>query len=64
MYACEKLWATRIAHLADTPPFNKAVAARLVPEEDPDLYTTRVGVVEPGTGVFKGVCVPGSIVKV
>ncbi|RYC53863.1 hypothetical protein CHU98_g12346, partial [Xylaria longipes] len=43
--------------------FLKAVAARLVPEEDPDLYT-RVGVDQPGTGVFRGVYTPGSVVKI
>lgn len=63
LYARERLRATRIADPADMWTFIKAVAARLVPEEDPDLYT-RVGVVEPGTGVFKGVYAPGSIVKV
>ncbi|KAL1865331.1 hypothetical protein Daus18300_007221 [Diaporthe australafricana] len=63
LYARERLRATRIADPADMWTFIKAVAARLVPEEDPDLYT-RVGVAEPGTGVFKGVYAPGSIVKV
>ncbi|KAJ0106829.1 hypothetical protein J7T55_001353 [Diaporthe amygdali] len=63
LYARERLRATRIADPADMLTFIKAVAARLVPEEDPDLYT-RVGVAEPGTGVFKGVYAPGSIVKV
>jgi hypothetical protein len=42
--------------------FLRAVAARLTPEEDPDLYT-RVGVTQPGEGVFKGRYAPGSIVK-
>lgn len=63
LYARERLRATRIADPADMWTFIKAVAARIVPEEDPDLYT-RVGVVEPGTGVFKGVYAPGSVVKV
>ncbi|KAI3391973.1 hypothetical protein diail_6379 [Diaporthe ilicicola] len=63
LYARERLRATRIADPADMWTFIKAVAARLVPEEDPDLYT-RVGVAEPGSGVFKGVYAPGSIVKV
>lgn len=37
------------------------MAARLTPEDDPDLYT-RVGV-QPA-GPFKGIYAPGSIVKV
>lgn len=63
LYARERLRATRIADPDDLWTFIRAVAARLVPEEDPDLYT-RVGVTEPGQGVFKGVYAPGSIVKV
>ncbi|EON99236.1 putative bactericidal permeability-increasing protein [Phaeoacremonium minimum UCRPA7] len=62
LYARERLRATRIADPDDLWTFIKAVAARLVPAEDPDLYT-RVGVVQPGRGVFKGVYAPGSIVK-
>lgn len=63
LYARERLRATRIADPNDMWTFIKAVSARLVPEEDPDLYT-RVGITEPGEGVFKGVYAPGSIVKV
>lgn len=63
LYARERLRATRIADPNDMWTFIKAVLARLVPEEDPDLYT-RVGITEPGEGVFKGVYAPGSIVKV
>ncbi|CAN8098247.1 unnamed protein product [Discula destructiva] len=63
LYARERLRATRIADPDDLWTFIKAVSARLVPEEDPDLYT-RVGITEPGKGVFKGVYAPGSIVKV
>lgn len=63
LYARERLRATRIADPDDLWTFIKAISARLVPEQDPDLYT-RVGVTEPGTGVFKGVYAPGSIVKV
>ncbi|KUI69979.1 hypothetical protein VM1G_05330 [Cytospora mali] len=63
IFARERLRATRIADPKDLWTFIKAVAARLVPEEDPDLYT-RVGVGEPGQGVFKGVYAPGSVVKV
>ncbi|PSR84067.1 hypothetical protein BD289DRAFT_482972 [Coniella lustricola] len=63
LYARERLRATRIANPDDLWTFIKAVSARLVPEEDPDLYT-RVGVAEPGRGVFKGVYAPGSIAKI
>ena len=63
IFARERLRATRIADPKDLWTFIKAVAARLVPEEDPDLYT-RLGVSEPGRGVFKGVYAPGSVVKV
>lgn len=63
LYARERLRATRIADPDDMWTFIKAVSARLVPEEDPDLYT-RIGISEPGEGVFKGRYAPGSIVKV
>ncbi|KAI0203370.1 hypothetical protein F4808DRAFT_418446 [Astrocystis sublimbata] len=62
LYARERLRATRIASPDDLWTFVKAVAARLVPEEDPDLYT-RVGLDQPGKGVFRGVYTPGSVVK-
>ncbi|KAJ5005389.1 hypothetical protein K4K48_007376 [Colletotrichum sp. SAR 10_66] len=62
LFARERLRATRIADPQDLWTFLKAVAARLVPPEDPDLYT-RVGVAQPGRGVFKGVYAPGSLVK-
>ncbi|GKT46776.1 uncharacterized protein ColSpa_06957 [Colletotrichum spaethianum] len=62
LFARERLRATRIADPQDLWTFVKAVAARLVPPEDPDLYT-RVGVTQPGRGVFKGVYAPGSLVK-
>lgn len=62
LYARERLRATRIADPDDLMTFFRAVAARLSPEEDPDLYT-RVGVAQPGKGVFKGVYAPGSVVK-
>lgn len=62
LYARERLRATRISNPDDLMTFFKAVAARLTPEEDPDLYT-RVGVTQPGEGVFKGKYAPGSIVK-
>ncbi len=63
LYARERLRATRIADPQDIITFIKAVAARLTPEEDPDVYT-RVGVDAPKRGVFKNVYTPGSIVKV
>jgi len=63
LYARERLRATRIADPNDLLTFFRAIAARLTPEEDPDLYT-RVGVAQPGQGVFKNVYAPGSIVKV
>ncbi|KAI8632905.1 hypothetical protein F5Y19DRAFT_333472 [Xylariaceae sp. FL1651] len=63
LYARERLRATRIANPDDLWTFLKAVAARLMPEEDPDLYT-RVGIDQPHSGVFKGVYTPGSIVKI
>jgi hypothetical protein len=63
LYARERLRATRIADPNDLATFFKAVAARLVPEEDPDFYA-RVGVDQPGEGVFKGRYTPGSIVRI
>ncbi|KAI1141065.1 hypothetical protein F5Y05DRAFT_298223 [Hypoxylon sp. FL0543] len=63
LFARERLRATRIADPKDLWTFIRAVAARLVPEQDPDLYT-RVGVEQPGKGVFKGVYTPGSVVKI
>ncbi|KAI0540354.1 hypothetical protein GGR58DRAFT_461045 [Xylaria digitata] len=63
LYARERLRATRIANPDDLWTFLKAVAARLVPEEDPDLHT-RVGLDQPGEGVFRGVYAPGSVVRI
>ena len=62
LFARERLRATRIADPDDLRTFFKAIAARLTPEDDPDLYT-RVGVAQPGKGVFKNVYAPGSVVK-
>lgn len=62
LFARERLRATRIADPQDLKTFIKAVLARLTPPEDPDLYA-RVGLTEPGQGVFEGVYAPGSIVK-
>ena len=58
----ERLRATRIAAPDDLITFVKAVAARLKPEDDPDLYL-RLGLRQPGFGTFKGVYTPGSLVK-
>ena len=63
LYARERLRATRISDPDDLLTFVKAVAARLTPPEDPEMYS-RVGVAQPGKGVFKGVYAPGSVVKV
>ncbi|GAB7352639.1 hypothetical protein MBLNU459_g3009t1 [Dothideomycetes sp. NU459] len=62
LYARERLRATRIADPQDLVTFFRAIAARLQPEEDADVYT-RVGVTQPGKGVFKNVYAPGSVVK-
>ncbi|KAG5985204.1 hypothetical protein E4U55_000449 [Claviceps digitariae] len=61
VFARERLRATRICNPADLWTFVRAVAARLVPSPDPDVYT-RVGL-KPGHGVFKGRYAPGSLVK-
>ncbi len=63
LYARERLRATRISNPEHLGTFLKAVFARLIPPDDPD-FQTRVGVDEPGEGVFRGVYTPGSIVKV
>ncbi|GAW21307.1 hypothetical protein ANO14919_108260 [Xylariales sp. No.14919] len=63
LYARERLRATRIANPDDLWTFLKAVAARLRPAEDPDLYT-RVGLDQPGEGAFRGVYAPGSVVRI
>ncbi len=62
VFARERLRATRIADPDDLATFVRAVAARWTPEPDPDVYT-RVGVDQPGKGVFKNVYAPGSVVK-
>ena len=61
-YARERLRATRIASPDDLATFVRAVAARLVPPADPDVYTA-VGV-RPSGGVFRGRYAPGSLVQV
>lgn len=62
LFARERLRATRISDPDDLRTFFKAVMTRLTPADDPDLYT-RVGVAQPGKGVFKGKYAPGSVVK-
>ncbi|KHN97549.1 Bactericidal permeability-increasing protein, alpha/beta domain protein [Metarhizium album ARSEF 1941] len=62
VFARERLRATRVCNPSDLWTFVRAVAARLMPSPDPDVYT-RVGV-EPGKGVFRGRYAPGSLVKV
>jgi len=64
LFARERLRATRISDPQDVRTFVKAVMTRMQGGgPDPDVYT-RVGVEEPGKGVFKGVYAPGSVVKV
>jgi len=63
LYARERLRATRIADPNDLMTFFRAIAARLTPEDDPDV-NVRLGVDQPGKGVFRGVYTPGSVVKV
>ena len=62
LFARERLRATRIAAPDDLWTFIRAVASRLKPKRDPDVYA-RVGVDAPGKGVFKGRYAPGSLVK-
>jgi hypothetical protein len=62
VFARERLRATRISDPDDLGTFVKAVMARLTPPDDPDLHL-RMGLEQPGKGVFKGVYAPGSIVK-
>lgn len=61
VFARERLRAARIANPQDLATFIRAVIARLKPA--PTDVEARVGVEPPGTGVFKGVYAPGSIVK-
>ncbi|KAI9374024.1 hypothetical protein BJX61DRAFT_348912 [Aspergillus egyptiacus] len=63
VFARERLRATRIANPQDLFTFVRAVLARLKPAPNPDV-DTRVGIDAPGSGVFKGVYAPGSLVKV
>lgn len=62
LFARERLRATRVCSPGDLWTFARAIAARLTPEADPNVYT-RVGM-EPGGGVFAGRFAPGSLVKV
>ncbi|KAL2872655.1 uncharacterized protein BJX67DRAFT_14411 [Aspergillus lucknowensis] len=63
VFARERLRATRIANPQDLLTFVRAVLARLKPAPNPDLEV-RVGIDTPGSGVFKNVYAPGSLVKV
>ena len=60
LFARERLRATRVCS-PDLVTFLRALAARFIPEQDPNVYT-RVGVL-PGSGVFEGRYAPGSLVK-
>lgn len=62
LFARERLRAARVSGPDDMWTFIRAVCARLVPRQDANRHT-RVGIDEPGTGVFKGVYAPGSVVK-
>ncbi|CAI4219773.1 unnamed protein product [Parascedosporium putredinis] len=62
LFARERLRATRIAAPDDLWTFIRAVAARLTPRADPNMYS-RVGIDAPGQGVFKGRYAPGSLAK-
>ncbi|KFY26076.1 hypothetical protein V493_04285 [Pseudogymnoascus sp. VKM F-4281 (FW-2241)] len=65
VYARERLRATRISDPKDLHTFVRAIITRLIPEEDPDLYTNigLVGGANERGNVFAGVYAPGSIVK-
>jgi len=65
LFARERLRATRISEPRDIMTFIRAVATRLTPQEDPDLYASvgaTGGVAKPGN-VFAGRYAPGSVVK-
>ncbi|SPN98657.1 uncharacterized protein DNG_01702 [Cephalotrichum gorgonifer] len=64
LFARERLRATRIANPNDMWTFIRAVSTRMAaPRQDADRFT-RIGVDEPGAGVFEGVYAPGSLAKV
>lgn len=65
VYARERLRATRISDPKDLRTFIRAIITRLLPEDDPDLYTNvgSVGGANEQGSVFAGVYAPGSIVK-
>ncbi|CAK39127.1 uncharacterized protein An05g00900 [Aspergillus niger] len=63
VFARERLRAARIANPRDLASFVRAVLARLQSLPDTDVET-RIGLEPPGSGVFKGVYAPGSLVKV
>jgi hypothetical protein len=65
LFARERLRATRISDPQDIKTYIKAIITRLVPEEDPDMYTN-LGVTGGSNvkgNVFAGVYAPGSVVK-
>ncbi|KKK25411.1 hypothetical protein ARAM_007495, partial [Aspergillus rambellii] len=62
VFARERLRAARIASPPDLFTFVRAVLARLKPVSDPDLEA-HIGIDTAGTGVFRGVYAPGSLVK-
>ena len=62
VFARERLRATRVADPNDLMTFVKAVAARLQPADNPDVYV-RMGLNQPGKGTFKGKYAPGSLAK-
>ncbi|OOF92389.1 hypothetical protein ASPCADRAFT_152950 [Aspergillus carbonarius ITEM 5010] len=63
VFARERLRAARIANPQDLASFVRAVLARLKALPDTDVEA-RIGIEPPGSGVFKGVFAPGSLVKV
>lgn len=62
VFARERLRAARVANPDDLKDFVRAVMARWQAPEDADV-DVRVGIDQPGRGVFKGVYAPGSVVK-
>lgn len=63
LFARERLRATKVANPTDMWTFLRALTARLGSKQDADQYL-RLGIDEPGMGVFEGVYAPGSLVKV
>lgn len=63
LFARERLRAARVADPNDIWTFIRAVSARLSSKPDPNQHI-RIGIDQPGEGVFDGVYAPGSVVKV